>query len=109
MSQDEISSKALGEFLGEAQEIIESLNRDLLALDELSKTDKFDPDVLNNIFRAAHSLKGVSGMFGIEKMSTLAHNLENLLDSMRLGKVKLSPEILDVLFESIEVFNNIIK
>ena len=109
MSQDEISSKALGEFLGEAQEIIESLNRDLLALDELSKTDRFDPDVLNNIFRAAHSLKGVSGMFGIVKMSSLAHNLENLLDSMRLGRVKLSPEILDVLFESIEVFNNIIK
>ncbi|HDY81804.1 MAG TPA: hypothetical protein ENH48_02465, partial [Halieaceae bacterium] len=63
------SSKALADFLSEAQEIVESLNRDVLHLDDNTKRGKRDPELINNIFRAAHSLKGLSGMFGMEKMS----------------------------------------
>ena len=55
----EINKKALEEFLGEAQEILDGLNNDLLVMDEGSKQGKIDPDIMNNIFRGVHSLKGL--------------------------------------------------
>ncbi len=105
---DGISEKALNEFLSEAQEIVESLNRDVLKLDDDLKREKKDPDLINNIFRAAHSLKGLSGMFGVQKLSELAHSMENLLDAIRLGRVALSSEVIDVLLETLELFNRLI-
>jgi two-component system chemotaxis sensor kinase CheA len=100
--------KALREFLAEAQEIVDQLSRDLIKLDEQLKKGKQDPSLINVIFRGAHSLKGISGMFGITQMASLAHTLENLLDGLRLGKVPQTREVLDVLFESVEVFQLII-
>jgi two-component system, chemotaxis family, sensor kinase CheA len=105
---DKIGSKALNDFLSEAQEIVESLNRDVLQLDDNIKRGKKDPDLINNVFRSAHSLKGLSGMFGVQKMSDVAHDLENLLDDLRMGKVIASVEVVDVLFEAVEVFNRLI-
>ena len=49
-----------------------------------------------------HSLKGLSGLFGVTRMTNLSHNLENLLDSLRLGRVELQPATLDLLFEAVE-------
>jgi two-component system, chemotaxis family, sensor kinase CheA len=105
MSGDE---KALQEFLSEAQEIIETFNRDLLALDEGRAQGRFDPEVVNDAFRAVHSLKGLSGLFGVTRMTNLSHNLENLLDSLRLGRIELTPETLDLLFEAVMLFNRIV-
>src|SRR5215470_9747661 len=102
------SEKALQEFLSEAQEIIDAFNRDLLALDEGRAQGRFDPEVINDAFRAVHSLKGLSGLFGVARMTSLAHNLENLLDSLRLGRVELGPATLDLLFEAVTLFNKII-
>src|SRR5438477_7190812 len=101
--------KALQEFLSEAQEIIEAFNRDLLALDEGRAAGRFDPEVINEAFRAVHSLKGLSGLFGVTRMTNLSHNLENLLDSLRLGRIELGPETLDLLFEAVALFNRIIS
>ncbi|OGP86320.1 MAG: hypothetical protein A2Y95_06045 [Deltaproteobacteria bacterium RBG_13_65_10] len=111
MSKDakEISQKALKEFLSEAEEIIEKLNQDLLTLDRSDKRGRIDPETVNEIFRAAHSLKGLSGMFGISRMTTLSHNLENILDKLRLGKIQLSPRLLDLLFEAVELLNRIVE
>jgi two-component system chemotaxis sensor kinase CheA len=105
---DGISEKALGEFLSESQEIVESLNRDVLKLEDDLKRGKKDPELINHIFRAAHSLKGLSGMFGAKKMLDFAHGLENLLDGMRLGRVSPSADVIDALFESVELFNRLI-
>lgn len=105
---DSVGEKAMGEFLSEAQEIVENLNRDILQLDDNIKRKKKDPDLINNIFRSAHSLKGISGMFGVKKMADVAHDLENLLDGLRMGKVTISPDVIDVLFEAVEVFNRLI-
>src|SRR5438046_2511424 len=58
-----------------------------------------DPAVLQRIFRAAHSLKGLAGMFGATAVSTLAHALEDLLDALRLGRERVTREVLDLLFE----------
>src|SRR3954465_15319676 len=102
------TEKALQEFLSEAQEIVEQFNRDLLALDEQRAAGSFDPEVINDAFRAVHSLKGLSGLFGVTRMTNLSHNLENLLDSLRLGRIELTPDTLDLLFEAVALFNRIV-
>jgi two-component system chemotaxis sensor kinase CheA len=97
------------EFLGESEELIEQFNKGLLALDEkVRQNQKTDPAVLNNIFRAAHSLKGISGMFGFSELTRLSHNLENLLDQLRLGRITLSARLLDVLFEAAEKLREVV-
>jgi two-component system chemotaxis sensor kinase CheA len=100
------SDKAFQEFLSEAQEIVEALGKDLSALEALGGA--FDPDPVNGAFRSVHSLKGISGLFGISAMTSLAHTLESLLDRIRLGKVPLSTAVLDLLFESVELFGKIV-
>ncbi len=105
---DKPTEKALQEFLSEAQEIVEAFNRSLLKLDEDRGAGRSDPEVVNDAFRAVHSLKGLSGLFGVSRMTNLSHNLEDLLDGLRLGKVELTPEILDLLFEAVELFHRIV-
>lgn len=100
------SDASLKEFLAEAEEIVESLNSDLM---RLSSGGKKDPSLLNNIFRASHTLKGLSGMFGFTAMATLSHKLEDLLDSLRLGKIELTPIIVDTLFEAISVLHSLLE
>ena len=96
------------EFLAEANELIEALSRNLLLLDEANKsTGTTDPKVVNEIFRAAHTLKGISGMFGYEDVGVVAHVLEDLLDDLRLGRMQLSQGLLDVLFDGVEVFQRL--
>jgi two-component system chemotaxis sensor kinase CheA len=103
------SDRALQDFLSEAQEIIETFNRDLLALDELRRAGRYDPEKLNDAFRAIHSLKGLAGLLGFGHLTDLAHTLETLLDSLRLGRVAVTPEILDLLFEAVELFGRTIS
>jgi len=100
------SDKALGEFLSEAQEIVETFNRNLLGFDkQRSAGQGIDPDLINESFRAVHSLKGLVGLFGLSHTGELAHALETLLDSIRLGKLEVGAETMDVLFESVELFS----
>ena len=96
------------EFLAEAQEIIETLSRDLLLLDQAQKEGNVAPDLINEVFRGVHTLKGIAGMFGFQTLSAMAHTLEDLLDDLRLGRVELSQEVLDVLFEGVEGFQRLL-
>lgn len=96
------------DFLSEAQEIVETLSRDLLLLEQSQKEGRSDPDLLNDIFRAVHTLKGLAGMFGMSGLSNLAHTLENLLDDLRLGRVDITQEALDVLFDGVERIQRIL-
>jgi two-component system chemotaxis sensor kinase CheA len=97
------------EFISEAQEIVDALNRDLIAAETDAKAKReADPDRINNLFRSAHSLKGISGMFGLDVISRLAHSLEGVLDGMRLGRVRVDPGSLDVLFGCVERFGLLI-
>jgi two-component system, chemotaxis family, sensor kinase CheA len=105
MSSDK-SQKALAEFVCEAQETIDALGRDLMRLD--GGGDEPDPDLLNAVFREAHSLKGLSSMFGVERMARLAHALEDVLDDVRMGRRALDRGALDLLLEAPEVFSRII-
>jgi two-component system chemotaxis sensor kinase CheA len=92
----------LSEFVAEANEILEALGRELLTLDA-ARGQEIDPDTLNAVFRAAHSLKGLSAMFGQERLSRLAHHAEDLLDALRLGKAPLDDVALDLLVETLDV------
>ncbi|HEY7745177.1 MAG TPA: chemotaxis protein CheA [Desulfuromonadales bacterium] len=102
------TSRAIKEFLGEAEEIIEKLNLDLVTLADGIENGEVDPELLNSIFRGAHSLKGLSGMFGFDDISTLAHHMENLLDRLRLGKVALSGILVEVLFDALETLSRLV-
>lgn len=96
-------SKALAEFVAEATEILDALGKDLLVLDE-RRGQEADPELVNGIFRAAHSLKGLSGLFGQERISRLAHGTEDLLDRLRLGRLRLDDTALDALIEALDAF-----
>ncbi len=102
------AEKAREEFFSEAQELVDGLSRDLIALEELAKGGRHDPELVNDIFRAVHTLKGLSGLFGAALMTGLAHELENVLDDLRLGRVELKPAVLDLLFRALELFGRIL-
>jgi two-component system, chemotaxis family, sensor kinase CheA len=104
----ELTDKAREEFYSEAQEIVETLARNLLKLDELSKHDSSDPSLINEAFRAVHTLKGLAGLFGSARVGTVAHRLEDVLDNVRLGRQSLTAELLDVLFRGVEVTNQLL-
>jgi two-component system chemotaxis sensor kinase CheA len=96
--------KAREEFFSEAQELVESLSRNLLALDGTLRSGHEDPGLVNEAFRAVHTLKGLAGLFGAKKVSTLSHRLEDVLDSLRLGRLPLTENVLDLLFRAVELY-----
>lgn len=104
----EKSSQAVKEFLGEAEEILENLSADLMVLGESVGGDDFNPELLNSIFRGAHSLKGLSGMFGFVDIADLSHQLESVLDSLRLGKVSLDQRLIEALYEALEILGRLV-
>lgn len=104
----EITDKAREEFFSEAQEIIETLSRNLLALDTAQKSGKEDPSLINEAFRAVHTLKGLAGLFGAVRLGAFSHRLEDLLDDLRLGRMDLRPEVLDVLFSTVDAYGRIL-
>ncbi|HSP17934.1 MAG TPA: Hpt domain-containing protein, partial [Myxococcaceae bacterium] len=97
-----MSDQPPAEFSSEAVETADALGRNLLLL-ERSSADP-DPEVLNSVFRQAHSLKGLAATFGQERMAELAHAAEDLLDRLRLGKARLTAMRVDLLLEAVELF-----
>ena len=104
----EITDKAREEFFSEAQEIIETLSRNLLSLDASIKAGTSDPSLINEAFRAVHTLKGLAGLFGAVRLGAFSHRLEDLLDDLRLGRMDLRPEVLDVLFATVDAYGRIL-
>jgi two-component system chemotaxis sensor kinase CheA len=104
----DMGDKAREEFFSEAHEIIEGLSRDLLQLDGSRGKGPVDPELVNNIFRAVHTLKGLAGLFGAARMSALSHELENVLDDLRLGKIELTQGALDLLFRGVTIYGRIL-
>jgi len=109
MSVTEMSAKAVKDFLAEAEEILDQLCSDLGVMSDSVDGGECSPDSLNSVFRGAHSLKGLAGMFGFAGVQELSHNLENLLDSLRLGKVKLTSQVMTLLMDSLEALGAMIR
>ncbi len=91
-------------FLEEADEQLQELNQNLLELERNPQAS----DVINNIFRAAHSLKSSAAFVGLNGLSELAHKMENLLQGIRDKTLSTTPEIIEVLFRCFDVISNII-
>ncbi|HEY3493768.1 MAG TPA: chemotaxis protein CheA [Polyangiaceae bacterium] len=102
------TERAREEFLSEAQEIVETLSRNLLELDASARAGAVDPALVNETFRAVHTLKGLAGLFGANRLGSLSHRLEDLLDDLRLGRVSLTGEVLDALFSAVDVYGRLL-
>lgn len=87
------------DFIDEAEEQIRVLNDGLLALEK----DKKNEEIINEVFRAAHTLKGGSGLVGFDKMTELTHSLESIFDLIRDKKFTLESSHLDVMFEVLDI------
>jgi two-component system, chemotaxis family, sensor kinase CheA len=109
MSVEENIGKAVKDFLAEAEEILDQLSLDLVSLSDCADGGECSPDLVNSVFRAAHSLKGLAGMFGFTDIAELGHHLENLLDALRLGKVELDQGVVSSLFESTELLTVLVR
>jgi two-component system chemotaxis sensor kinase CheA len=96
------------EFFSEAQELVDGLGRDLLMLDGLLKKGQSDPELINDVFRGVHTLKGLSGLFGATRMAGLSHQLEDMLDDLRLGRLEMTTRVLDLLFQAVSLYAQIL-
>ncbi|HEY5514171.1 MAG TPA: chemotaxis protein CheA [Geomonas sp.] len=109
MSVEENLGKAVKDFLAEAEEILDQLSLDLVALSDCADGGECSPDLVNSVFRAAHSLKGLAGMFGFSEIAELGHHLENLLDALRLGRTALDQAVVSALFEATELLSVLVR
>lgn len=95
-------SKEGGEFVAEAEEILEQLCGDLCLLHEQRHgAGEVDPELVHRLFRSAHTLKGLAGLFGQDTISRLAHRLEDILDGLRLGRIDLRAPVVGLLDDGV--------
>lgn len=98
------------EFLVEAEALTEELYSNINCLDMLPPDESHKSfDFINNIFRSAHSLKGLSGMLGYKKIADLSHDFESLLDNLRMGKIEVRQNVIDIMFESTDILNKLLE
>ncbi|HET9886126.1 MAG TPA: Hpt domain-containing protein [bacterium] len=93
------------EFLGEAEETLAGFRADLLLLGETAPATFPDLQLIDRVFRTAHSLKGVLGMFGFDEMARVSHALENVLERIRAHTLFPNREIVDLLLEGNETLH----
>ena len=91
-------SQYLEVFIEEAKEHLQALNEHLLILEKEPENE----NTINEIFRAAHSLKGMAGTMGYKRMQKLTHDMENVFQEIRSGKMKVRSQLTDVLFEGLD-------
>ena len=98
-----LEQEMLKEFLIEAKELLEELDNNFVILE--SKPN--DSDLINEIFRSVHTIKGGAGMVGNEKLQTVAHRMEDILNKIRKGETSLSTDIIDPLLSGLDVLKQI--
>jgi len=92
-------------FIEESKEHLQACNEQLL---ELEKNPE-DLSIINEIFRSAHTLKGMSATMGYEDLASLTHQMENVLDAIRNSRLKTSPELLDVIFLAVDHLEEMVQ
>jgi two-component system chemotaxis sensor kinase CheA len=93
-------NRFIGTFFDEAREHLESIEEKAMSL----ASGRHDPELLNSIFRAAHSIKGGSGTFGFEQLSEATHEMETLFDQLRKGKRQPDASTVRLLLDACDVF-----
>ena len=92
-------------FFEESREGLDAMEAGLLALE----SGQQDPEIINSVFRAAHSIKGGAGTFGFDAIAALTHVLETLLDELRAGKRALEPVAVDAMLSSVDVLRALLR
>lgn len=95
----------IDEFMIEAEEIIAKLDADMVKLEKQSS----DLNLLNEIFRGAHTIKGTSGFLGFDRLSEFTHKMEDVLNKLRKGEIIINADIMDVLLESIDTLKGLLE
>lgn len=99
------TSQYLDIFIDETREHLQNLNEHLLVLEK----EPDNTDTINEIFRAAHSLKGMAGTMGFKRMQRLTHDMENLFQEVRNGNINVSSVLVDILFRGLDALENYLK
>ncbi|MGQ9605682.1 MAG: Hpt domain-containing protein [Thermogutta sp.] len=107
LPRDEMFEALLGDFLDESGQHLDRLNENLLLLDESLReqgesVQACDIEVLNEMFRAAHSLKGLSAMLGLTDINQLTHKVENVFDAARNGQLAIDRGVIDLMFRAVD-------
>jgi len=96
-------------FRDEAEELLQQIDADLLKLEEFVQTGESDPEIVNSLFRALHTVKGSAGMLGFTDVQNLAHKLENLCDLLRKDRMPLSESVVDILFSGRDLLTELVE
>jgi two-component system, chemotaxis family, sensor kinase CheA len=100
---DEDMQEFVQDFLVESRELIEKVDHELVSLEKTPG----DLELLNSVFRAFHTIKGTSSFIGLGKISDFTHDVENILNRLRNEELKLKPEIMDIILESVDIIKTL--
>lgn len=92
-------------FAAEAQEYLQALNKDLLRLE----SNPSDRAALNDMFRAAHSLKGMSSTMGYQELADFTHQIESILDLLRVGELVATESVVNVMFRAFDALQHLLE
>ncbi|MEI8374488.1 MAG: Hpt domain-containing protein [Planctomycetota bacterium] len=113
--QNELLDSLLGDFLDESDQLLTQLNERLLQLDEWVRAlgddhhEQCDATVLNEMFRAAHSLKGLSAMLGLTDINNLTHKIENVFDAARKNELAVNGDVTELVFMGLDQLTALIE
>ncbi|NLS96584.1 MAG: chemotaxis protein CheA [Planctomycetaceae bacterium] len=108
VARDEFFESLLGDFLDESGQLLDRLNENLLQLDDWVRsldenhTERCDEDLMNDMFRSAHSLKGLSAMLGLADINDLTHKVENVFDAARKDELIISGDCVELMFQAVD-------
>ena len=101
---DDSMQEIVNDFIQEALELLESLNENFIELEKQPD----NKEILNTIFRAAHTVKGSAGFLGFQNIVELAHSAENILNKLRQGEISLTSEMTDELLKTMDILKSMI-
>lgn len=112
---DDFMETMMSDFLDESEVYLTNLNDKLGIIDQvISSADdesetSYDPDILNEMFRDAHSLKGLSAMLRLGNVNSLTHRIENLFDAARDNKLTITKDVVELLFEGFDRLSGMVE
>jgi two-component system chemotaxis sensor kinase CheA len=108
IARDDCSDGLLGDFLDESEPLLDRLHERLLKLDAWVRSldgdgpRRCNEELLNDMFRAAHSLKGLSAMLGLRDINNLTHKIENVFDAARKGELPIRGDVVEMMFRGVD-------
>ncbi|MBQ2593740.1 MAG: Hpt domain-containing protein, partial [Candidatus Riflebacteria bacterium] len=98
-------SEYMGAYIDGARENLDMMDKKLLELEQ----NPSNIEAVGEIFRAAHTLKGMSATMGFEKIAHLTHEMENLLDKLRNNQLAVTPPVIDLIFETFDILRTLVE